>query len=250
MPQLCVKADDSTLTIDRSAEPVVLIPGMIGRKQMFSTILDPFDRTAEAKSGKRNENVFWVKLSPYAESAADMTLEQMNLLGRQAEHHGKRSSIDMWDFGRAINLENTGIGIETRDCASRFHGGTGLTTNRNLDLDDPVRTNKGRFHVPRYLSDNGRFAREPGKKVAGFLGSVEQRRQFVDVGKHQVRRILRYLLRKRKHCSNRLAHIANVGPSKHRLAIGLKSWHDHLSEINRRHAGDVLVGPDRMDVGQ
>ena len=66
----------SQLPIDRrvGADAMPLLTGMVCRDEMFAAVLDPFDRTAEAKCRQRHQHIFRVELATYAETATDMAL--------------------------------------------------------------------------------------------------------------------------------------------------------------------------------
>src|SRR5512139_1011402 len=99
---------------------VVLFARMIGRDQMLTPVLDPFDRALELESGGADQNVLGIDFAPNAEPAADMTFVELNGLSFPPQHLGDCVAIPVRHLGGTMQLQNITCFIVTCDSTARF----------------------------------------------------------------------------------------------------------------------------------
>ena len=73
---------NATLRINRGPDAVDLFARMVGRNQVFTPILNPFDRPAKSQCGSADQNIFGVELPTDAEPATNVTLVKLNGIRR------------------------------------------------------------------------------------------------------------------------------------------------------------------------
>src|SRR6185437_155970 len=91
--------------VDGGTDFVVLLARMIGRDQMFAPVLDPFYRTSECQRGRAHQNIFRIDFAAHAETAADVTLEQLNGFTFAPKHFRQRVAIPVRHFGGAVHFQ-------------------------------------------------------------------------------------------------------------------------------------------------
>ena len=61
--EFVVKAQDEAAVVDRGADMVDLVSGMVGGDEMLAAVLDPLDRAAEPERAKRRKHVLRINVS-------------------------------------------------------------------------------------------------------------------------------------------------------------------------------------------
>src|SRR6516165_8785939 len=105
MKKLVVEGEDPALTIDRRADPMALLAGVVGGHQVLAPVLDPLDRAPEAQCSEGDQYILGIELAADAEAAADMAFAQMHRDGTAPEHAGEHVPGCMRHLGGAMQLD-------------------------------------------------------------------------------------------------------------------------------------------------
>ena len=101
---------------------------------MFPPIFDPFHRPAESAGGVTNENVLRVELAPDPETAAHVTLVEVDLVGGKAQHLGDGIPVVMRDLGGSVHPEGFRAGVPGADRPPGFHRYGAVPPDAQLQL--------------------------------------------------------------------------------------------------------------------
>ncbi len=178
--ELVVERQDHAVGIDRHARMVALLARMVRRHQVLATVLDPFDRAAEAQRGEADEEILGIELAADAEPAAGVTLLQHHRGGAAAEHARERVAIAVRHLGRAIQFQHIARGVVAGERAARLDRHGAVPADRQIERDDRMRSGKSGVDIAVIGPQHDRLGRKPGREAAGRRRGVEQRRQFVD----------------------------------------------------------------------
>ena len=244
-PEFDLEAEDEAARIDRSAHLVHLIARVVGRDQMLAAVLDPFDRPAQAARGETDQHVLGIELAADAETAADVPLEQLQPAGGQIEHRGDGIAVVMRHLGGAVHLQTITAGVVASDRAARLERHAAVPADRELELDHRVGLAERLIEIAVAFADRRRLARDAGSELARRRGGTDDRRQLLDLERHQLGGVLCEIGVLGEHAGDRLADVADELAREDRLTVGLQPRDPGHAEIDRRHLGDIRAGPHR-----
>ncbi len=231
--------------VDRGADLVQLLARVIGRDQVLAPVFDPFHRPVEFFGGDANQHILGIELAADAEAAADMRLVDMDRARRHAEHARQQFLIAMRHLGGAVQFEDAARGVVAADGAARLQRHAGMPADGKLELDDVGGVAEYRIDVAIALADHRRFAAMAGREFGRCGVRVEQRRQFFDLDRDQIGRVLGDIMIGGKDRGDRIADIAHAVFGENRLAVRIERRNAALAKIDRRHLGNVGCGPHR-----
>ena len=90
----------------------------------------------------------------------------------------------------------------------------------------------------------------PGSNSPGGRVGREHGRQFVDLYRDKIGRVLGNVSISREHHGDRFAHIAHTVPRQDRLPVGGQALDTRQAEVDRRNRGYVGRSPNRDDARQ
>ena len=151
--------ENAPVTIDGGADVMLLLARMIGGDQMLAAILDPLDRPPHAQRRGAYQNVLRIELAANAETAADMTLIEVNRRCGASKHAGDLVPIPMRHLGGAVKLEHVARRIVSGDRAAGFQRDAGMAPDRQRRGDHGVRGAKSGVDVAIALADDSRLGR-------------------------------------------------------------------------------------------
>ena len=154
-----LKGENATVTIDGGPNVMILLARMIGGDKVFAAILYPLDWPPQAQSRGAYQNVLRIKFAANAETAADMTLVEVNGSRGASEHAGDLVSIRMRHLGSAMQLEHVANRIVSGDRAAGFQRDAGMPPDRQRRRDHGVRGTKSGVDVAIALADDCRLGR-------------------------------------------------------------------------------------------
>ena len=133
---------------------VKLAAFLVGRNEMLASILDPFDRPAQAHCGKRSQHLFCIEHHDLgAEAASDIGRDDAHLVfgqvkdGRQAVADGNRP------LRRNPAREHTVVRVPTRQYAATFHRHGRAPVHKQSLMDDMRCTRKDAIGVANALHE-------------------------------------------------------------------------------------------------
>ena len=130
MEELIVDAENAAVFVDRRFDLVALLARMVGGDQVFAPVFNPFDRLLEVQRRGADQHVFRVHFAADAETAADVALMELNLVGRAPEHQRETIPVPVRDFGGAVHLQNVFGFVIAGDGAARFHRHAAVAPDR------------------------------------------------------------------------------------------------------------------------
>ena len=78
---------------------------MVHRHQILAPVLDPFHRPLDVARRERDQEILGIELAARAEAAADVVLDHVDLLFRQADLRRQDAAVEERHLGRAIDRE-------------------------------------------------------------------------------------------------------------------------------------------------
>src|SRR5215468_1364096 len=103
---------------------------MIGRGEVLTAILDPFDRASKLQRGGTDQKIFRVEFTANAEAAADVTLIKLNGLRWPFQQSCDRVAIPMRHLRGAMQFEHIACLVISRDGSACFDRNAGVTPDR------------------------------------------------------------------------------------------------------------------------
>ena len=119
-----------------------------------------------------------------------------------------------------------------------------MAADRDVGLDDGMRIAERGGEIAVALLDDHRLGREPVDLDRIVVGR-HHRRQFVELDNHMIGGVLGRVGIVGEHHRHRLADIAHAAARQQRLAVRHEFLDPVVAEVDRRHVGEVLAGPDR-----
>ena len=186
---------------------------MIGGRQVFAAILDPFDRAPDPPAGDGHQIVFGIQLAPGAEATADIGLDQLDRGLWQIECCGKVTAVKEIDLGCAVQAQQRRVGIEFRDQPARFHRYRAVPVGREpfaAGISGAPERVVG-IAAPNGIAGRHIFAGVfVNKRVARRrLIDLRDRRQGGKIDLDQVQRVFGDIAVRGDHNGNRLADITH-----------------------------------------
>ena len=249
--EFVVDAEDAAVRIDRGARVVALLARMIGGDQVLAPVLDPFHRPAEPQRRDADQHVLGIELAADAEAAADMALEQVHASRARARACGascRGSGAAPWRRRAAPARRGRRRSARSRRAFPSARRNAGRSRGRARRPH--ARRGTRRRHRRKTFSHDRRLGRAAVLELAGRIAGVEHDRQFLDLDRDQVGGVLGEVGIVGKHRRDRLADIAHPLARQEGLAVGRQPLDPGQPEIDRRHVGDVVAGPDRDDARQ
>jgi hypothetical protein len=234
-----VDGEDAAFAVDRRANAMELLAGVIGGDQMLAPVLDPLHRPAEPHGDDADQHVLRIELATDAEAAAHVRFVHVNRGGREAEHAREQIAIAVRHLGGTVQLENIARGVVAADRAPRLERNAGMAADRELELDHHGRGAQRRVDVAVALADDGHLGVAAGRELARLGLGGEQDRQLLDLDHDQIGGVLGHVGVFGEHGGDRLADIAYAVSGEHRLAVGLERRNPPLAEIDRRQVRDI-----------
>jgi len=114
-PDPVAQREQRPVRADCELDLVHLLTGMVRGHEVLVAVLDPLDRPPVAEREERDQEVFRVELPAHAEPAADVALDEQDLLGRQAEQLREDVAVEVLHLRRAVHEEpsvRVGLGEE------------------------------------------------------------------------------------------------------------------------------------------
>jgi len=159
------------------------------------------------------------------------------------EHSRDVVAVPVWHLGGAVHFEHVTRRIISPDRPTRFHRDAGVTSDREAKLDYRMSCTKCGLDIAIALADHCRLGGAARVEFARGRIRREQHRQLLDVHFDEIRSVLGDIWAFGEHRGDRVAHISHTLFRQYGLAIRLKSLDACKTEIDRRHIGDVRVGP-------
>ena len=244
---LVVEPEDEAARIDGGADAVDLVARVVEGEQVLAPVLDPLDRPSEPGRGDADQHVLGVELAPHAEAAADMALEELQLVAPEPEHCGDRIAVVMRHLGRAVELDPRALVVVERERAAGLDRHPAMPADGEFALQDVVGIGEGGVEIAIVFFDQRRLAAEPGEEGGRRLGAGEIGGLLLDLHLDGLRRVLGDIALLGEDQRHRLADIAHDPLRQHRLAVGFEPLHPGEPEIDRRDVGHVRAGPDGDD---
>ena len=244
---LVVEPEDEAARIDGGADAVHLVARVVEREQVLAPVLDPLDRPAEPGRGDADQHVLRVELAPHTEPAADMALEELQIVAPEAQHGGDGVAVVVRHLGGAVELDPPALAVVEPERAARLDRHPAVPADGELDFENVVRIRERGIQVAVIFLDRRGLAIEAGEEAGRGFGAVDIGRLLVDLDEHGVGGVLGDIALLREHQRDRLADIADDALREDRLAVGLEPLHPREPEIDRRDVGHVRPGPHRRD---
>ena len=247
---LVVDRENAPVAIDRGAHAMLLLARMIGGDQMLAAILDPFDRPLQAQRGDADQHVLRIDLAANAEAAADMPFKKVHRRRTAAEHARDLVPVPMRHLGGAVQFEHVAGGVIARDRAARLERHARMAADRQRCLDHRMRAAESGVDLAIALAHDRRLGGSAGLEFARRFVGLQNGRQFLDVERDELGRVLGEIGIVREHGGDRLADITHKSVGEEPLAIRLQALDAAQAEIDRRDVGDIGCGPHRLHAGQ
>ena len=244
---LVVEPEDEAARIDGGADAVHLVARVVEREQVLAPVLDPLHGPAEPGRGDADQHVFRVELAPHAEAAADMALEELQIVAPEAEHRGDGVAVVMRHLGGAVELDPPALAVVEPERAAGLDRHPAVPADGELDFENVVRIRERGIQVAVIFLDQRGLAVEAGEEAGRSFGAIDIGRLLVDLDAHGIRRVLGEVALLGEDQRDRLADIADDALRQDRLAVGLEPLHPREPEIDRRDVGHVRAGPHRRD---
>jgi hypothetical protein len=213
---------------------------MIHGHEVFHAIFDPPNRSAKAQGKKRNEKIFWIKLSADPETASNIRLDEVNLIFVHPKHGGEHSPTEIRNLGGAPDGQDTATLLVLCEKAAGFQ------RHRSVPVY-PILVSKDMGSVCECSvdiadADSERVCQVPlGKEGAR---SLLQRTLRVDhcglrliVHVDEVTCVLSHVLVRRHNDGDRFADISNTARGKRDLEVGHE---DRTGSEPERDGGNMV----------
>ena len=229
------------------------LAGVIHRDQVLAPVLEPADGASDMPGRERDQEVLGIELAAGAEAAADIVLDQVDMLRRQPEHRRQCVAIEERHLCRA-EYRHPPLGrIPLREYPARFHRQRGVALGSEALAPDVVGLAERRIGV---AFDPGKDHRDiraglfEQQNLASPGGApIRDRRQLLDVEVDRADTVLGQRGAVRQHDRDRLADIADAVGGDHRLQEALRSGQRQQTQRNSRHRADLFRGDDGPHAG-
>ena len=220
-PGVAAQAENRSVAAAGDLDVAVRVARVLRRHQVLAAVLGPFDRAAGAARGKRYEEIFGIKLAARAEAAADIVLDEIDLVFGKTELLGQHAAVEERDLGGAVQHEPAFALVPFGEQAARLHGDGGVAIDAKMLAPDVGRVAKRRDRVAEH---GGVFDRlvaavllEQQRLVARGGMAIGDRRQRIDVDLDGVRGVFGDRDAVGEHERQRFADIAHLAVRQHRL---------------------------------
>ena len=160
------------------------------------------------------------------------------------EDFRKLLAVAVRHLGGAVQFQHVARGVVAGDGAAGLQRHRRMAADRDVDFDHGVRSAERGVDVAVALLDDHRLGREPVDLDRVVVGR-HHRRQFVELEHHVLGGVLGAIGIVGEHHRHRLADITHAAARQQRLAVRHQLLDPVVAEVDRRHVGDVLAGPDR-----
>ena len=191
---LAADRQDGAVARAGDLEVALLLAGVVHRHQVFAAVLDPFHRALDVARRERDQEILGIELAARAVAAADVVLDHLDLLDRQADLRRQDAAVEERHLGRAVDRELAVGVVPRRHDAARLHGQPVVAAGAQLLAADVGRVGEGRVGVA--------LARLEHQRAVG-AGLLEQhalvlrrglpvgdRRQILDLDLDRLQRVL------------------------------------------------------------
>ncbi len=185
--EFVVEPEDASFGIDRHANFVPLLAGMVAGHQVLAAVLDPFHRPSQLERRGADEHVLRVDLAAHAEAAADVAFVKVHGRGTAAEHAREKVAVRVRALGGAVKLEHVVGGVVTGDRAARLHRHAGVAADGQVELDHRARGAERRFDIAVLRADDGRLGVAARLEFARRLARRHDDGQFLVAANHPPR---------------------------------------------------------------
>ena len=128
-------------------EVALLLARVVHRHQVFAAILDPFHRAIDVARRERDQEILGIEFAARAIAAADVVLDHVDLLDRQADLRRQDAAVEERHFRRAIDREPARGIVPCRHDAARLHRQPVVAAGAKLLAADVGRVGEGRVGV-------------------------------------------------------------------------------------------------------
>ena len=232
---------------------------VVHRHQILAPVLGPLHRAVDEARRERDQEIFRVELAARAVAAADVVLDHLDRLDRQADLTGQNPPVEERHLGGARDGELALGGVPLRHHAARFERQSVVPAGAELFAALIRRVAEGRVGVAlACLEDEravGAGCLEQQASVLARRLPLRHRRQRLDLERDRFESVLAGCNARRQHHRDRLADITHLVVRQHRLLVGLElrqRLQPHRNDrrsarhVGRRddslHAGAALCG--------
>ena len=243
--------EDGAVARAGDLEDRLLLARVVHRHQVLAAVLDPFHRALDVAGRERDQEILRIELAARAVAAADVVLDHLDLLDRQADLRRQNAAVEERHLGGAGDRELALGLVPLGHDAARLHGEAVVAAGAHAARG----ARRAHWQRPRRRRPCARGTPASGWCPASsnsrllFLrrhGPVGDRRQFLDLDRRSRRaRPRRSATLVGQHHGDRLADVAHLVVGDHRLLERLElrqrlQPHRH----DRRAARHVVRGDD------
>ena len=236
---------DRAVVVEVSGHGVAVLSGVVRRYEVLTAVLDPFDGPAEPTCRQAAGHLLRIELGFDSEAAAHVGGDHLDRALGDAQRPGQPRTDQMGDLGCGVEPEPARAGVVFGYARPVLHGDAAVAPVVQLDRYPMRRRRAGVVEsVGLDVSAHERVVlparmQRRAARVEGRV-DVHRRRQRVEIGHHQLGRVLSEVLVVGDDHGERLTHMAHTIHSKDRLSR-------LLEHVVARHAADLAVSEVRSD---
>ncbi len=215
---------------------------------MLTAIFHPSQRPSDQTCGERDEQIFGIKLSARAKSAADVDLNQIDVTNFQAEHVGKYTPVEEGNLRCPVDSHTPANCVPFRKQPACFHRKGCVPLHAESLPARVIRRSESRIGIAHPRPERHGFVRRSVlEKECVALGRHHvgrDNRQLAQAELDEIERALRNRLPGRDDYGDRLSDIAHLAVGDDRLTVGLSLRYTMLSDRNYGNLVEVGSGDD------
>jgi len=175
-----------------------------------------------------------------------MAFEQVDAVGRAAEHARDLIPVPVRHLGGAVHFQHVDCGVIASDGAAGFQRYAGVPPDRERQRHNGGSIAERGIDVAKTLADDRGFGGKPVGELAGCRVGVQHGRQFLDLDHDVFGGVFGEIRVVGEHHRDGVADIPDPVVREDGLAIGREFRDPGQAKIDRRDIGDVGKTPCRV----